>query len=175
MSITDLSSSAGTYFGGNSIDTMSGASSYVPPNASTTATAFSEMRNQIKQNSQDFKSLKTALAGNDLAGATQAFATLQSDIQNVSTAAGGKSPFDSSSPIGKDFAAIGDALKTGDLASAQKAFATFRQDIKSASHTARTHHHHAHAANSGQASNATPAVADTAAVTGTGSILNASA
>ncbi len=174
MSITDLSSSASTYFGGNSIDTMSGASSYVPPNASTTATAFSEMRNQIKQNSQDFKSLKTALGGNDLAGATQAFATLQSDIQNVSTAAGGKSPFDPSSPIGKDFAAIGDALKTGDIASAQKAFAAFRQDIKSAGHTARTHHHHAHSA-SGDSSASSATSTSTTTAAGTGSILDASA
>jgi len=69
--------------------------------------------------------------------ATQAFSSLQQDIQTASQAAGGKSPFDASSPIGKDFQAVDAALKSGDLSAAKQAFATFKQDIKSAGRSAR--------------------------------------
>ena len=142
MNISDLSGAAGASWGGNEMHAMSGASSYVPSaNASSTTDIFAQMRNAIKQSSQDFKSLKSALSSNDLAGANQAFASVKQDIQNLSTNTGGKSPFAANSPIGKDFQALGAALQSGDLKAAQQAFTQFRQDIKSAGHAARVGRH----------------------------------
>jgi hypothetical protein len=80
---------------------------------------------------------KSALNSNGLTSATQAFASLQQDIQTASQAAGGKSPFDSNSPFGQDFPAVGHALNSGDLSAAKQAFAAFRQDIKTAGRSAR--------------------------------------
>jgi TolA-binding protein len=177
MNVTDISNSSGIYLDPNQINGVSGASAYVPMAASTASPSIDQMRKDIKQNSQDFKALKNALKSNDLAGATQAFATLQQDIQKASQAAGGQSPFDPSSPIGKDFQALGDALQSGDLSAAKKAFATFRQDIKSAGHAARAHHHH-RADNDGDADDGVQGSATTAtdtetASSGTSSGLNA--
>jgi len=98
------------------------------------------MAHEIKQNSLDFKALKVSLSSNNLAGATQAYQTLQKDIQAGSSATGGKSPFAPDSPIGKDFEAIGTALKSGDTAAAKQAFSDFTRDIRSAGRAARHHH-----------------------------------
>jgi|GEM_PF-3403242 len=121
----------------NQMNAVSGASGYVPPAAVSTDPALDQMRSDIKQNSQDFHALKRALQSNNLNAATQAFTSLQSDIQNASQAAGGKSPFDPNSPIGKDFQAVGAALNSGNLSAAKQAFAAFRLDIKSAGRAAR--------------------------------------
>ena len=140
MTIDDLSSTAGAAWVSSQVDTVSGASSYVRPssaNTSATDSAVAQMRSDIRQNSQDFRSLKGALNSNHLAGATQAFATLQQDIQKASASAGGKSPFAPNSPIGKDFQALGSALQSGDLSGAKQAFASFKKDIKIAGRTAR--------------------------------------
>ena len=136
MDLSNLSNASSVHVGGIQMDAVSGASSSVPPESSADP-VISQMRSDIKQNSQDFQALKSALKLNDPAGAMQAFTTLQQDIQAASHAAGGKSPFDSNSPIGKDFQAVGNALKSGDLSAAKQSFATFRQDIKSAGRTAR--------------------------------------
>ena len=138
MSISDISYAAGASMGAGQMDSMSGASSYVPATATNTDSVLSQMRNDIQQNSQDFKALKSKLNANDLAGATQAFATVQQDIQSASSTAGGRSPFNPNSPIGKDFQAIGDALKSGDLSAAKQAFASFKADIKSAGRATRS-------------------------------------
>jgi len=137
MDVSNLSSASSVYAGGNQLDAVSGASSYVPTTESSADPAITQMRSDIKQNSQDFQALKSALNSNDLAGATQAFTTLQQDIQTASEAAGGKSPFDANSPIGKDFQAVGNALNSRDLSAAKQAFASFTQDIKSAGRAAR--------------------------------------
>ena len=166
------------------MDSVSGASSYVPPPTSattTTDTMLAQLRSDIKQNSQDFKALKTALNANDLAGATQAFATVSQDIQNASTAAGGTNPFAPSGPIGKDFQAIGTALKSGDLTAAKQAFAAFKTDIKIAGRAARAQNAGATtAANDGDADDGASGAGPTAAAPASpaspiGSILNASA
>lgn len=120
---------------------VSGASPYVPSPESNQDPAVHQMRANIKQNSQDFKALKTALQANDMTAAAQAFAALQQDIQKASKDAGGKSPFDPESPIGKDFQALGEAIKSGDASAAKQAFATFRHDIQRAGHMARAHRH----------------------------------
>ena len=127
-----------------SMHAMSGASPWVPSDgaaaggASDTASPLAGLRNAIRQNSQDFKALKAALSSNDPAAASQAFATVQKDIQSASQAAGGVSPFDPTSPIGKDFQALGEALKSGDIAGAKQAFAAFRHDIRAAGRVARS-------------------------------------
>lgn len=128
-----------------SVHALSGASPWVPPaGAAATGAAgdasslVAALRNTIKQNSQDFRALKVALNSNDPTAASQAFATVQKDIQSASQAAGGVSPFDPASPIGKDFQAVGNALQTGDLAGARQAFAAFRQDIRAAGQAARS-------------------------------------
>jgi hypothetical protein len=179
MNVTDLSNAASVYFDGNQMNAVSGASSYLPAPTAATDPLLHRMRSEIKQNSQDFKALRTALHSNDLAAATQAFASLQQDIQKASLATGGKSLFDPASPIGKDFQALGDALKSGDISAAKAAFATFKKDIKHAGHAARAHHHH-HAANDGDADDGVQSPAATA--TGTtptspaaGGALNATA
>jgi hypothetical protein len=141
MNVSDVSNTAGAYLGGAQLDSVSGASSYVPTDTSTDDSAIAQMRSDIQQNSQDFQSLNSALSSNNLTAATQSYATLQQDIQNASSSAGGKSPFDPSSPIGKDFQAIGTALKSGDLSAAKKAFTAFKTDIKSAGWAARAHSH----------------------------------
>jgi len=144
MSVSDISYTAGANMSSSQMDTVSGASGYIPAStavtaSSTTESVLTQMRSDLKQNSQDFKALKTALNSNDLSSATQAFSTLQKDIQKASSAAGGVSPFDPNSPIGKDFKAIGDALQSGDLSTAKQAFASFKQDIKQAGRAARSH------------------------------------
>jgi hypothetical protein len=138
MSISDISNLASANLGSGQMDTISGASSYVPATTtSPTESLLAQMRSAIKQNSQDFKALKTALNSNDPTGASQAFTTLQQDIEKATSTAGGVSPFDPNSPIGKDFKAIGGALQSGDLATAKQAFASFKQDIKQAGRAAR--------------------------------------
>ncbi len=129
---------------------MSGASPWAPTDSagagagaaaggtSDLSSVLAGLRNTIRQNSQDFRALKAALNSNDPAAASQAFAKVQTDIQSASQAAGGVSPFDSTSPIGKDFQAVGEALKSGDLAGAKQAFAAFRQDMRAAGRAARS-------------------------------------
>jgi hypothetical protein len=137
MDVSNLASASSIYAGGHQMDAVSGASSYVASAPSTTDPAISQMRSDIKQNTQDFQVLKSTLNSNDLTGATQAFAALQQDIQTASQAAGGKSPFDSNSPIGQDFQAVGNALNSDDISAAKQAFGAFRQDIKAAGRSAR--------------------------------------
>jgi len=178
MSIADLTSTGGASMGASQMDSISGASSYVPPTSTSTASTDSvlaQMRNDLKQNSQDFAALKSSLNSNNLAGATQAFATLQQDIQNASSSAGGKSPFDPSSPIGKDFQAIGQALQSGDLAGAKQAFTSFKADIKSAGRAARAQNFQATSgANDGDADDGGQIAVVTSPTT-VGSILNVTA
>jgi hypothetical protein len=125
------------------MDAMTGASGYVPPANSPAEFSVEAIRSSIRQNSQDFKALKSALSTNNLEAATTAFTSLQQDIQSASQSAGGKSPFSPNSPIGQDFQALGSALQSGNLAQAQQAFAQFRQDIRSAGHQARLQSHQA--------------------------------
>ncbi|HZR21825.1 MAG TPA: hypothetical protein VFE51_31370 [Verrucomicrobiae bacterium] len=173
--MTDLSNPAGVYFGDNQMNAVSGASPYVPTTASSTDPVVGQMRSEIKQNSQDFKALRSALNSNDLAGATQAFATLQQDIQTASQATGGKSLFDSNSPIGKDFTTLRDALKSGDISAAKQAFAAFKKDIKSAGHAARSLSHQARTDGDADDGVQTPAATATTTASATGSTLNTTA
>ena len=124
----------------------------------------STWQNVFQQRKQDFSQLSQALQNNDLQGAQQAYADLQSLQQSQS---GSNSNSNSNgSPIQSDFAALGQALSSGNLSQAQSDFSQLQTDIKSAfqtqsgsqgtSGTHRGHHHHHHAeASSQDSSNST--------------------
>ena len=156
MTISDLASASNVSYGSQPMDGMSGASPYMAATQTNTDPAIAQMRAELKQSSSDFKSLATALKGNDLSGASSAFAALLQDIQKASANNGGKSPFDPNSPIGKDFQAIGNALQSGDISIAKQAFAAFRHDIKGAKHA---HHAVPAATNDGDADDAATSTA----------------
>ena len=127
MNIANVSGDWGMAGG---VDGMSGASGYTQAADSGVST----MRNAIQQQSQNFQDLRTSLQTDNLSGAQGAFTTLQQQIQTASQSIGGKSLFDTSSPIGSDFQAIGSSLSTGDINGAQAAFASFVQDLRGAKH-----------------------------------------
>ena len=110
--------------------------------------------NNNKQGFADFKALSAALNSGDTTAATQAFTTMQQDLQNAPQNPSGTSPIDPNSQIGKDFQAIGDALKSGDVSAAKQAFATFKQDVRAIRHA----HHHHHQDNAGDDSSTTSSV-----------------
>jgi hypothetical protein len=103
--------------------------------------------NGFKQTAADLKTLEQALQTGDLAGAQQAFSSLQQDSPWISRAlsstnGGGSSPFASA------LQSLAGALKSGDVNAAQQAFANLQQAMHSGHHG---HHHHG----SGSASAAT--------------------
>jgi len=154
MTIDNLSSASGVAWGSGQTDAVSGASSHVQ--SSSADSALTQMRSEIQQNSQNFGGLTTALNANDLSGANQAYAAVQQIIQNASSAAGGKSPFDPNSPIGNDFQTVGTALQAGDLSGAKQAFTAFRTDIMIAGRNARAQTPEAAGANEPEAAPTNP-------------------
>jgi hypothetical protein len=88
--------------------------------AVSSISTFHQLQAFYQQRTADLKQLGQALQSGDLAGAQQAFGTLQTLSQS--------GPLSSSNTFSKsqrqqDFAAIGQALQSGDLAGAQQAFA----------------------------------------------------
>jgi hypothetical protein len=184
MTIDDLSSTAGASWDANQMNSVSGASGYVPASssgASSTESVVAQMRSNLQQNSQDFASLKSALISNNLTGATQAFTTLQQDLQSASSSAGGKSPFSPNSAIRKDYQAISKALQSGDLPGAKQAFAAFKADIKRAGRAARAQNVQAASstndgdADEGAQGSVGPTTAATTGLSTSSSILNTTA
>jgi hypothetical protein len=180
MTIDDLSSTGGATWSSSEMDSVSGASGYVPTassDTSSTESAVAQMRSDIQQNSQNFGALKDTLNSNNLAGATQAYATLQQNIQTASSAAGGRSPFAANSPIGKDFQSLGRALQAGDLSGEKQAFNSFKADIKSAGRAARAQNLQASGVEDGTPSDGSQTSAINPAITAStvGAILNITA
>ncbi len=95
-----------------------------------------------------FQQLAKSLQSGDLAGAQQAFATLQQDAPKGAAGKG---------PLSTDIAGLGQALQSGDLAGAQKAFATLQQDAQKVG-AGRGHHHHHHHGAQGTQPESTPPV-----------------
>jgi hypothetical protein len=128
----------------------------------------SDWQSIFSQSQQYFNALSQALQSGNLAGAQNAFSSLQQLAPNSSqnsattTSANATSSANGTSSIGSDFSALGQALQSGDLAGAQKAFAQLQQDMQ----TARTGHHHHHHS---QASNASAATQDSSATTSSSS------
>jgi len=124
----------------------------------------------FRQVRADLQSLSTALQAGDLAGAQQAFATLQQDQPQIASAQTG-----SKSPVSGALADLGSALKSGDLTGAQQAFAALRQAAQGAHHG---HHHHRAAAPAPATAGAASAPGsdpDGDSNRGTGSVLNVTA
>src|SRR5450755_1392765 len=116
--------------------------------------------NSFKQSAADFKSLALALQSGDLAGAQQAFATLQQDSPWVSRAvsASAASSSANSGSTTSPLQALSKALQSGDIAGAQQAFAALQQ--AQVGH----HGHHHHAASTASGSTTTPAPVTSAPV-----------
>ena len=118
--------------------------------------------NPFQQVKKDFSALKTSLTSGDLAGAQQAFQTLQTDMQNIGQAQSSQQA-GASSPLDNDLNALGAALQNGDTSGAQKAFATLQKDMQQMRQTqggsqtqkAHGHHHHHHGGSAQNTQNAT--------------------
>lgn len=87
----------------------------------------SDAPGDISNFARDSKALESALQSGDLAGAQNAFATLQNDVRVANTF--GIQPFGQNSAAGKDFQALQTALRAGSLMGARSAFANFIQDL----------------------------------------------
>ena len=133
MTISNIESAASSYLQKLQSSTATGATSSSATGPASLNTLFTQVQNDIQLSSKDFKALKTALQANDLTAASQAFAAVQQDFQNIPAAAGVQSPLNPTTTVGKDFAALGNALKAGNLTAAQSAMAAFQQDMFSVS------------------------------------------
>jgi hypothetical protein len=112
--------------------------------------------NGFKQSAADFKSLEQALQAGNLAGAQQAFATLQQDSPWVSRAVSGSATGNAGASAGaaSPLQALSKALQAGDITAAQQAFSALQQAGKHHGH----HHHASNAANGSSASTASASV-----------------
>ena len=119
-------------------------------NSSTTQAAWQAM---IQQQKQTFSQLSSALQNGDLAGAQQAFASLQNSsgqgqTSNANTTSSTNSSNSSSgNAITNDFQALSTALQSGNIKDAQSAFAQLQTDMK-AKKGGHHHHHHGGAGSS---------------------------
>jgi hypothetical protein len=119
-----------------------------------------------KQAAADFQSLAQALQSGDLAGAQQAFASLQQDSPWVSRAvAGTTADSASSNSTASPLQALGKALQSGDIAGAQQAFAAVQQ-------ARGGHHGHHHDASAASGAASTAAVATSAGTATATSIID---
>src|ERR1035438_1851225 len=113
-----------------------------------------------------FDQLGQALQNGDLKGAQAAFAALQQNAPQGTSAQNGQGNGSGQSP----FAALGQALQSGDLAAAQQAYSQIQQT--------GGHHHHHHGSQSNSSATTTPAVAaasTTTAANGSGTLVNLTA
>jgi DNA-binding FadR family transcriptional regulator len=127
--------------------------SSVSSNSSLTQT---DWRSLMKQWTQDFKQLSSALQDGDLAGAQKAFKALQQLQQSTqpgSQSSNGQPASSGNNPIQNDFATLGQALSSGDLSGAQGAFSQLQTDMQAAGANGASggvqsahhgHHHHGH-------------------------------
>ena len=114
---------------------VSSISAALSASATNTSSAF-------KQSATDFKSLAQALQSGDLAGAQQAFATLQQDSPWVSRAVSASDTANggAGSTVASALQTLSKALQSGDISGAQQAFAALQQAFQTGHHG---HHHHA--------------------------------
>ena len=104
-----------------------------------------DARSSWKQQTQDFKSLQTALQSGNLSAAQAAFAAFQQAQPNSSpvTASGAATTSGQNSQASNAFQSLQSALTAGNLSGAQQAFATLQRNLESAaaSKTGRNHNH----------------------------------
>src|ERR1035441_8163946 len=118
-------------------------------NSSSTQAAWQAM---IQQQKQAFSQLSSALQNGDLAGAQQAFASLQNSSgqgQTSNTNATSSTNSSSGNTIANDFRALSTALQSGNVKDAQSAFGKLQADMKAKK---GGHHHHHHGGGSNTAS-----------------------
>ncbi len=132
--------------------------------SSATNPFLTSLQGDVKQRNSDFSALGQALNAGDLSGAQQAFASLQSDQQNlisVMQSQGGQqsNPQNGGNQQTDPLQALQQALNSGDLSGAQQAFAALQQTM------VHGHHHHHHHNNASGVQNGT----QSATITPTGS------
>ena len=138
--------------------------SSVSSNSSLTQT---DWRSLMKQWTQDFKQLSSALQDGDLAGAQKAFKALQ-QLQQSNQPGGqssnGQPASSGNNPIQNDFATLGQALSSGDLSGAQTAFSQLQTDMQAAGPNGASggvqsahhgHHHHGHVSSASDSDSST--------------------
>lgn len=98
--------------------------------------------NRFEQRKEAFDALGNALSSGDLAGAQQAFASIQQGMQSMGKTLPSQAvqPTAQTNGIGADLDALSKSLGSGDLSGAQSAFATLQQDMQTM-HSHRGHHH----------------------------------
>jgi hypothetical protein len=133
------------------------------------------------QGAKDFQALQSALGSGDMAGAQQAFAAMQKDLQgagwtgrrhhhhgdsatSTTQAAQGSSSASTqkSSQGAQDLQALQTALTSGDLSGAQQAFAALKQDLQATGRAGHHRHHHG-----GSVNNTTQAASSTSGAAAT--------
>ncbi len=125
--------------------------------------------NPFQQVRKDFAALGKALQSGNVSDAQNAFATLQTDMQNIGQSQNSQQAVASTQQAGansqldNDLNALSSALGNGDLQGAQKAFAALQKDMQQARQTqggqqtqkAHHHHHHHHGGGTQNAQNTT--------------------
>ena len=137
--------------------------------SSTSGLSPTDSQSSVNQLRQTFNQLAGSLQSGDLAGAQQAFTSLEKLLQSskVQSATAPKSPVQS------DLAALGQALSSGDLSAAQGDFSKLHKDLQPAGQSgassqsvgsSRRHGHHHRPEASDSDSSAAP-TATTAPIT----------
>lgn len=85
---------------------------------------------------QVLQSLQSNLASGNLTGATAAFQSLQSVLQNSATSTG-STAVSSNPQLTTDLTTLGSALSSGNLSTARSAFATVTADLKTTASSAQ--------------------------------------
>ncbi len=130
-------------------------------------------QNPAQQLQANVKQLAQSLQGGDLAGAQQAYSSLQQTL--------GSGASSSANPLNKDLSSLGQALQSGNLSNAQQAFAQLGQDAqattgKSGGGKAHgAHHHHAHGGGGAKASGQSVSAGSVSSTAATTSVAGASA
>ena len=98
------------------------------PSISASGLSQDVLQSGYSNQQQSLQDLQNNLASGNLSGATSAFQSLQTVLQNSTSAA--RSTLWSNSQLATDMTALGNALSSGDLPGAQSAFATVLGDLK---------------------------------------------
>ena len=99
------------------------------------------MQSNWKQLKQDLQDMTAAIQSNDLAGAQQAFSTLQQYMQGINQAKGSQKS-NQNNTLRIDFDNLATALKSGDMSGVQKTFTSLQQDMQKVQLGHKHRHHH---------------------------------
>ena len=141
---------------------ISGVSSSSGPSQTGSQSSANQLR-------QTFEQLAGSLQSGDLAGAQQAFTSLEKLLQS-SKVQPANTP---QSPVQSDLAALGQALSSGDLSAAQGDFSKLQKDLRPAGQSGKSvgsshrhgHHHRPEASDSDSSATSTATTASTTTAT----------